>query len=135
MSMPLPVPLDDPPVPDVDTARSARPTAARPPTPSLPSARRRARRGSTTFWVVSAVIVTVGVVGVVSISALLVRASFAEQALRAELRGLSEAHQGLVREVVTLSAPSRIAAWARGEGMVVADDVVVLRVRAREPRA
>jgi cell division protein FtsL len=133
--MPLPVPLDDPLVPDVDAARSARPTAARPPTPSLPSARWRARRGSTTFWVVSAVIVTVAVVGVVSISALLVRASFAEQALRAELHGLSEAHQGLIREVVTLSAPSRVAAWARDEGMVVADDVVVLRVRAREPRA
>jgi cell division protein FtsL len=80
--------------------------------------------------VLSSLVVTVAVVGVVSLSALLVRASFAEQALRAQLHELDEAHQALVREVVTLSAPSRIAGWAREEGMIIAEDVVVLRVRA-----
>jgi hypothetical protein len=76
------------------------------------------------------VVVTLLVVGVVSLSALIVRSSFRVDALQASLTTLQADHEDLAIDVVTLSAPSRIAAWARDRGMVRADEVHVLRVRA-----
>jgi cell division protein FtsL len=73
--------------------------------------------------------VTALVVGIVSISALLVRASFRVEEVRRSIAQLQAEHDSLATEVVTLSAPSRIAVWARTNGMVRADDVRVLRVR------
>ncbi|HYJ59969.1 MAG TPA: hypothetical protein VE032_00715 [Actinomycetota bacterium] len=125
------VPATDPIHPTVDGARPARTPAARPPPSSLPLPTRRARRGSTSFWALSAVIVTGLVVGVVSLSALLVSASFREERIRTVLATLAEEHEGLSLQVVTLSSPVRVAAWARGEGFVAAERVDVLRVRAR----
>jgi len=85
--------------------------------------------------VLSAVIVTAAVVSVTSMSAMLVRSSFQEGDLRARLTGMAEEQQRLAREVVTLSAPSRVATWARAEGMVIAEDVEVLHVRTGRPGA
>jgi len=113
-----------------ERARPARRPAARP-RASLPSPSQRARRGShSAFWILTAVIVTVLVVGIVSFSALLVRASFQVDAIRESLAGLQAEHEELATEVVTLSAPSRIADWAKDRGMMHAADVTVLRVRA-----
>jgi cell division protein FtsL len=76
------------------------------------------------------VVITALIVGVVSLSALLVQASFREQDLRVELSALAEEHDRLALEAVALSSPGRVASWARGEGMVVAEQVEILRVRA-----
>jgi cell division protein FtsL len=75
------------------------------------------------------VIVTVLIVGIVSLSALLVRASFQVDAIRGSLTAMRAEHEELATAVVTLSSPSRIAEWARERGMVHAADVTVLRVR------
>jgi cell division protein FtsL len=74
-------------------------------------------------------VVTLLIVAIVSLSALLVRASFRVEEVRQTLSSLQAEHEELAIDVVTLSAPSRIAAWARAHGMVRADDVEVLRVR------
>jgi cell division protein FtsL len=111
-------------------ARPARPPAARPRTSTPPHPRRRARRGHTpAFWILTSVVVTAMVVGVVSLSALAVQASFRADALRAHIDELADRQQVLTEQVASLSSPARIAAWARRGGMQVPDHVVVLRVR------
>jgi hypothetical protein len=75
-------------------------------------------------------LITALIVGVVSLSALLVQASFREQDLRVDLTTLAEERDRLALEAVALSSPGRVASWARGEGMVVAERVEVLHVRA-----
>jgi cell division protein FtsL len=69
-------------------------------------------------------------VAIVSLSALLVRSSFRVEAVRETLVSLQAEHEELSTQVVTLSAPSRIAGWARMRGMIRAEDVQVLRVRS-----
>lgn len=112
-----------------ERARPAHRPAARPPhvPRSTPSQRAR-RRSSSAFWVLTAIVVTVLIVGIVSISALLVRASFRVETIRETLSALQAEHAELTIEAVTLSAPSRIADWARNRGMVRAGDVQVLRI-------
>jgi cell division protein FtsL len=75
-------------------------------------------------------VVTALVVGVVSLSALLVQSSFREQQLRARIAELGEEHESLALQVVSLSSPTRVATWATGEGLVVAESVEILRVKA-----
>ncbi len=74
-------------------------------------------------------IVTALVVGIVSISALLVRTSFQEDELRSRLVALADEREGLIREAAGLSSPARVQAWARADGMVIPDQVVTLRVK------
>ncbi len=76
----------------------------------------------------TAVVVTALVVGVVSLSALVVQSSFAADDLRSRIGDLAEHQQVLTEQVASLSSPARVAVWARRHGMVVPDDVVVLRV-------
>lgn len=111
--------------------RSASPRRApvRRPVTARGGAPRPGSRGSTSFWVLTSLVVTVLIVGVVSLSALLVQASFQEQRIRTQLEILAEEHEALALEVVGLSSPPRIAAWATEEGMVVAPSVEVLLVR------
>ncbi|MGZ8566350.1 MAG: hypothetical protein ACXWXS_04790 [Actinomycetota bacterium] len=118
---------------DASTPRRAptRTPAAHPPTSSPPSLRRRARRGSTpAFWIFTFVIVTALVVGIVSISAMLVSTSFQEDELRSRLVALADEREGLVRDAAGLSSPARVQAWARADGMVMPDQVVTLPVRS-----
>ena len=78
------------------------------------------------------------VVGVVSLSALQVGSSLRSDALRGQLATLAEQQAELRREVATLSAPSRVMTWAHGKGMVMPENVVILRVSpatAAEPGA
>lgn len=134
--MSAPAPQLRTPVPGRRQPRSPIPQtpAARPRTSSPPSPRRRARRGSTpAFWVVTFLIVTTMVVGIVSVSALLVRSSFHEEELRERIGALRVEQEGLHRDVVDLSSPSRIHAWARAEGMVVPERVITLRVANDRP--
>ena len=107
--------------------------AARPPTSPSPSPRRRARRGTPAFWVLTAIVVTALVVGIVSLSALAVQASFHADAIQQRLGGLVQQQRVLREEVAAASAPSRVMRWARGEGMVMPERVVILRVPAADP--
>jgi cell division protein FtsL len=109
-------------------------TAAAPPASHLPpSSPRRARRGtSSAFWVLTAIVVTAMVVGVVSISALLVRASFEVDALGVRIAEAARAHGELRRDVAELSSPSRVFRWARDAGFVAPDGVTILSVRGRQ---
>jgi cell division protein FtsL len=111
-------------------APRTRTSAARPPiSPSL-HLRGRARRGTPVFWVLTAMIATALVVGIVSLSALAVQAGFHADDLRERLGGLQEQQQVLREQVAAASAPSRVMRWARGEGMVMPEQVVILRIPA-----
>ena len=67
-------------------------------------------------------------VGIVSLSALAVQASFRADDLQEQLAGLVQQQQVLREQVAAASAPSRVMRWARGEGMVMPERVVILRV-------
>lgn len=123
------------PIPSRETApipsrvRPTRTPAARPATlPPLLSPRRARRGNPSAFWILTALIVTAMVVGIVSISALLVRSSFRVDQLRARIADAARTQQELHQDVAELSSPSRIHRWAREEGFVVPDGVVILSV-------
>jgi cell division protein FtsL len=105
-----------------------KPPAARPPISPSPYPRRRARRGTPAFWVLTAAVITALVVGIVSLSALAVQASFRSDDLTARLGVLTQQQQVLREQVAAASAPSRVMRWARGEGMVMPERVVILRI-------
>ena len=129
---PEPVPFSQPP------ARPSRAPAARPPVTTPPSPSRRARRGSPhAFWFFAAVIVTAMVVAVVSVSALLVRASFRMDSLESRIAELKVAQEDLIRQEAEISSPSRVSEWAHAHGFVMPDGVVILSVssRAKDGRA
>lgn len=132
-AVPAPVPARIRQPQSTHRARTTRAPAARPRTPTPPQEDRRARRGSSpAFWVLTAVIVTAMVVGVVSLSALIVQASFRLDELKGAMADLGETQQSLTKEVAELSSPPRVMAWARREGMVMPDEApFVLRVRDR----
>jgi len=110
-------------------AHPPRTPAARPHHPTPPQLRRRARRGPPLrFWVFTAVAVTGMVVGLVSLSAMLVQTSFRVGTLQQQIVTLTDAHEVLAQQVAELSSPPRVQAWARRKGMVVPERVVVLRV-------
>ena len=90
------------------------------------------RRRLPAFWSLTAVLITGLVVGIVSLSALAVQAGFRSDDLRDQVAGLQEQQQVLREQVAAASAPSRVMRWARGEGMVMPDRVVILRIPAAQ---
>jgi cell division protein FtsL len=68
------------------------------------------------------------VVGIVSVSALLVQGSFRVEDLRERISALQEDREVLTEDVAELSSPTRVQAWARQAGMVRPENVVVLQV-------
>ena len=122
-------------------ARSAAPTstscgprtAARdaPADPHPPHPHRRVRRGHhTAFWVLTAVVVSSLVVGLVSVNAMRVDAAYRSRSLAEEIRTMSGERRTLVNDVAHLSSPSRIGRWAVRQGLVhpAPGDVVILQV-------
>jgi cell division protein FtsL len=93
----------------------------------------RARRGTPAFWVLTALIITALVVGIVSLSALAVQGSFRSDDLSERLGVLVQQQQVLREQVAAASAPSRVMRWARSEGMVMPDRVVILRIPSAGP--
>jgi cell division protein FtsL len=79
--------------------------------------------------VFSASVVTVLVVAVVSISAMAVQTSFAVEAVERRIVELADRAELLTNDVAALSAPGRVARWARERGMVAPAGVEVLTVR------
>ena len=109
----------------------ARSPAARPPASIPPHPLRRARRGHhSAFWVLTAVVVSAMVVGLVSLNAMRVDAAYRTRSLTERVRMLTDERRTLVNDVARLSSPSRIGTWARSAGLVhpSSGDVVILQV-------
>jgi cell division protein FtsL len=107
--------------------------AARPRTPPPPHARRRARRGSPPlFWLLAVSIVSVLLVGIVSLSAMMVQASIRTTSVEDRIATLTDLAERRDTEVARLSSPSRIGAWAKRQGMVPPRSVVILPVEEPE---
>ena len=105
--------------------------AARPPILTPPHPLRRARRGHhSAFWILTAVVVSSMVVGLVSLNAMRVDAAYRTRSLTERVRLLTDERRTLVNDVARLSSPSRIGSWARREGLVhpASGDVVILQV-------
>ncbi|MEP6757567.1 MAG: hypothetical protein ABJB55_00060 [Actinomycetota bacterium] len=118
------------PVPDT-RVRPTRTPAARPPRTTPPHPHRRARRGSpVAFWVLVAVMSGVLVIGIASLSALLVQTSFHVDDLRTNLSSLQEQQATLREQVAAASSPQRIMQWARQRGMQMPEHVVILPLPA-----
>jgi len=62
------------------------------------------------------------------LNALLAQTSFRIDQAERRIEELSTEQLSLVREQATLSAPGRIAAWARRHGMRLPDDIRILHV-------
>jgi cell division protein FtsL len=95
------------------------------------AARRRAARGShagsrVAFVVLFSAVVGLMVLGLVSLNALLAQASFRIDDLSNRMHRLEGDHLELVSEQARLSAPGRIADWARRNGMRLPDDIRLL---------
>src|SRR5687767_8312892 len=92
---------------------------------------RRARRGHhSAFWILTAVVVSGMVVGLVSLNAMRVDAAYRTRYATERVRLLADERRSLVNDVARLSSPSRIGTWARARGLVspAAGDVVILQV-------
>lgn len=75
------------------------------------------------------------ILGLVTMNALLAQASFGIDDLSTKVQGLSRRYEELTREAATLSAPDRIAAWARKQGMRLPDEIHILHVPGTGPAA
>lgn len=69
------------------------------------------------------------VVGVVALSALDAQTAFSVHSLEGRVSALRDQRDVLATRAAELSSPSRIALWAKRYRMVLATDVVILRVR------
>jgi cell division protein FtsL len=115
-------------------ATPARQPATRPPLPNPPHPHRRTRRGHhSAFWVLTIVIVSSMVVGLVSLNAMRVDAAYRTRSVTERVRLLTDERRALENDVARLSSPSRIGTWARREGLVhpAPGDVVILQVPGR----
>jgi cell division protein FtsL len=70
------------------------------------------------------------VLGLVALSALLAQNSFRVDDLQRRIGLLSQENVELTRQQAALSAPGRIAAWARSHGMRLPDEIRFLHVPA-----
>jgi cell division protein FtsL len=75
------------------------------------------------------------VLGIVSLSALLAQQSFRIDEAERRMEELTTAQLDLVHEQARLSAPGRIAAWARRNGMRLPDDIRSLHASGDLPTA
>ena len=106
--------------------------AARPPraTPLYPH--RRARRGSPfAFWVLVAMVAAVLIIGIASLSALLVQTSFQVDDLRSDLGALQQQREVLREQVAAHSSPQRVMQWAHERRMQMPEHVVILPLPSR----
>jgi hypothetical protein len=116
------------PAPRVRPSRTA---AARPPRPTPPHPHGGARRGSpVAFWILTAALAAVLIIGIASLSALFVQSSFSVDDLQNSLGALHQQHDVLRDEVAQASSPQRVMEWARARGMRTPDHVVILPLPA-----
>jgi cell division protein FtsL len=89
-------------------------------------ARATSRRHRAGFVVLLCAVVGCTVLGLVSMNALLANTSFRVDDLSRRIDSLETHHLELVLEQAQLSAPGRIAEWARRIGMRLPDDIRIL---------
>jgi cell division protein FtsL len=106
---------------------------AAPPRPS--TAVDRSRRSRSGFLILSSVLVGSMVLGLVALNALLAQSSFRVDDLEARVGVLTQENLELTRQQAALSAPGRIAAWARSHGMRLPDEIRFLHVPAARSAA
>jgi cell division protein FtsL len=82
-----------------------------------------------------AVVAGVLIIGIASLSALLVQTSFQGDDLRTRLTSLQQQHEVLREQVAADSSPQRIMEWARVRGMQMPERVVILHLPAAEAPA
>ncbi len=82
------------------------------------------------FLILSSVLVGTMILGLVALTALLAQSSFRVDDLEKRIGALSQDNVELTRQQAALSAPGRIAVWARSHGMRLPDDVRFLHVPA-----
>ncbi len=87
-----------------------------------PTTRRR-KKHHVGFAILAATVVGSMVLGIVSLNALLAQQSFRIDQAERRIEELTTRHLDLVHEQARLSAPGRIAAWARRNGMRLPDDI------------
>jgi cell division protein FtsL len=86
--------------------------------------------------VLTALLVTLALVGLVSLQAVLAQSSFHAAELQAHIADLSGRYGALTSEEAKLSAPGRVQSWALAHGMRPADvgNLVILTVPSRDAR-
>lgn len=100
------------------------PAARRTPGSATTTLRRaRRRRHHVGFAMLASTLVGLMVLGIVSLNALLAQTSFRIDEAERRIEQLTREHVDLVREQASLSAPGRIADWARRNGMRLPDDI------------
>lgn len=133
---------------DGDVDRAGRPGGAQTPDraeraeggtrpPRSPSARQtsRRRRHRVGFAIIATIAVAPMLIGIVSLNALLAQTSFRVDEAERRIEELSREHLSLLHEQARLSAPGRIAAWARRNGMRLPDDIRSLHASGGAPVA
>ena len=113
-----PAPADAPHAPSHQPSGTG--AVASDPTPARALRRRKHHLG---FFVLASIVVGGMVFGIASLNVLLAQQSFRIDAAERRIEQLSTERLDLVREQATLSAPGRIAAWARRNGMRLPDDI------------
>lgn len=91
---------------------------------AAPVARPRPRGGHHLgFAIAAAVLLGPMLLGIAGLNALLAQQAFRLGEVEQRIASLATEHQELVHERARLSAPGRIAAWARRTGMRLPDDI------------
>jgi cell division protein FtsL len=75
------------------------------------------------------------ILGLVTLNALLAQSSFRIDELEQKVTALKQENVELTHEQAALSAPGRIAAWARRHGMRLPDEIQFLHVSKAGPTA
>ena len=81
--------------------------------------RRMLRRRRAAFWLFAGTLVSLLVLGIVTLNALAVQTTYHMQLYQQIVTDLSGQQVQLTNQQASLSAPGRVAAWARGNGMVM----------------
>lgn len=101
--------------------RSTRPSGRGAASPATTT--RRRRKHHLGFAVFAAAVLGSMVLGIVSLNALLAQQSFRIDEAERRIEALQTEQLDLVHEQARLSAPGRIAGWARRNGMRLPDDI------------
>jgi len=121
----LPPVASEPPLGPAPTRSPGRPSTAAP--------RIRRRKHAAGFAALATAVVGLMVLGIVTLNALLAQTSFRVDEVERRIDELSQEHLELVREQAQLSAPGRIAEWARRNGMRLPDDIRSLHASGERP--
>jgi cell division protein FtsL len=92
-------------------------------TPQSRPRHRARKRHHVGFLVFAGALIGAMVLGLVSMNALLAQTSFRIDDLQGRIDALAQANVRLTSEQARLSAPGRIAEWARRNGMRLPDDI------------